>query len=325
METICCSDSSFFHEQLKNDRSWVLPLGFAITIHLAVFAATVILPDLLERQPLLLDQMVTVDLVSMPDPKLSDFVPEPPPAPPAPQPQVVQEEVVQPASAPEPAEVSIAPVEEKVVKPVALSQPVSLKPRLRKKRIAKDTRLAEEKEKVLRQRQQQKLARQKKERMKKRAEQARRRKAVAVARKAQQEAEQAAAEARRALAAALRTTQTVAHSKTGPSKRGSKGGQMQSAVVQQYLASLYNRVRSYWILPEMKKWDTGLKTVVVLSIRRDGSVAGMQIEQKSRDRFFDQFVLKTLHSAAPMPRFPAIMAQATLEVGLVFKPGEVAM
>jgi colicin import membrane protein len=96
-------------------------------------------------------------------------------------------------------------------------------------------------------------------------------------------------------------------------------------VLKQYLSSLYDRVHSQWILPEMRQWDRGLETIVVLTIRRDGSVAGMQIERKSTDPFFDQFVMKTLQSAAPMPRFPALMTQKTIEVGLRFKPGELAM
>jgi colicin import membrane protein len=35
--------------------------------------------------------------------------------------------------------------------------------------------------------------------------------------------------------------------------------------------------------------------------------------------------MKTLQSAAPLPRFPALMTQKTIEVGLRFKPGELAM
>jgi colicin import membrane protein len=75
----------------------------------------------------------------------------------------------------------------------------------------------------------------------------------------------------------------------------------------------------------MRKWDSGLETIVVLTIRNDGSIANMQIERKSKDSFFDQFVMKTLQSASPMPRFPALMSQPSIEVGLRFKPGELAM
>jgi colicin import membrane protein len=109
------------------------------------------------------------------------------------------------------------------------------------------------------------------------------------------------------------------------SSGSSSGRKVQSVVLKQYFSLLYDRVHSYWILPEMRKWDRNLETIVVLTIRRDGSIADMQIERRSRDQFFDQFVMKTLESAAPMPRFPTMMSQATIEVGLRFKPGELAM
>ena len=75
----------------------------------------------------------------------------------------------------------------------------------------------------------------------------------------------------------------------------------------------------------MRKWDRSLEAIVVLTIRKDGAISNMQFERKSRDPFFDQFVMKTLQNAAPMPRFPALMSQTTIEVGLRFKPGELRM
>ena len=68
--------------------------------------------------------------------------------------------------------------------------------------------------------------------------------------------------------------------------------------------SLYDRVQQFWILPDMRQWDAGLETIVVLTILRDGTVARTMVEKKSTDPFFDQFVMKTIQSASPMPRFP---------------------
>ena len=119
--------------------------------------------------------------------------------------------------------------------------------------------------------------------------------------------------------------ETRALTASGRSSGSASDRKVNSAVFKQYLSSLYERVHSCWILPEMRSWDRRLETVVVLTIRRDGSIADMQIEQKSRDPFFDQFVMQTLQNAAPMPRFPALMSDSSLEVGLRFKPGELAM
>ena len=75
----------------------------------------------------------------------------------------------------------------------------------------------------------------------------------------------------------------------------------------------------------MRKWDHGLETVIVLTIRQDGTVAQTFVEKRSTDPFFDQFVKQTIRSAAPMPKFPKLMKENVIEVGLRFKPGELVM
>ena len=318
MDGIQYNDRDFFQEQQEQDRCWKWPLNLAIGLHVVVFAASIILPDLIERRPLL-DNVVTVDLVSMPESaaippaeaKPIVKVPEPPK-------QASAVKQTEPLPEPEVAEVSVAPEPEVAPKPAAPAKPISLKPLKRKVRKVKDTRLAEEKERDQRAKtlKEQALAR-------KKAEQARRQKIIADARRAQQEADQAAAMARQELASVIRETGTARAS--GRSSGSSSGRKVESVVLKQYFSSLYDRVHSYWFLPEMRKWDRSLETIVVLTIRRDGSIANMQIERRSRDQFFDQFVMKTLQSAAPMPRFPSLMSQPTIEVGLRFKPGELAM
>jgi colicin import membrane protein len=96
-------------------------------------------------------------------------------------------------------------------------------------------------------------------------------------------------------------------------------------VFKQYLSTLYDRVQQYWVLPDMRHWDAGLETVVVLTILRDGTVARTMIEKKSKDPFFDQFVMKTIQNAMPMPGFPKLMTQNSIEVGFRFRPGELLM
>lgn len=318
MDGIHFDDRDFFQEQQEEDRCWKWPLNLAIVLHIVIFAASIFLPDLIERRPLL-DDIVTVDLVSMPEPVA---------APPAPvQPVAKPAELKAPVKAPEPvlepevAEVSVAPEPEVAPEPAAPAKPISLKPLKRKVRKAKDTRLAEEKEREQRAKklQQKTLAQKKAKEARKRAEKLRRQKALAEARRTQQEADLAAARARQELASVIRETGTVS------TAGSSSGRKVQSVVLKQYLSSLYDRVHSYWILPEMRTWDRSLEAIVVLTISKDGSISNMQFERKSRDPFFDQFVMKTLQTAAPMPRFPALMSQASIEVGLRFKPGELKM
>lgn len=324
MDGVHFDDKDFFREQQEDDRHWKWPFNLAVGLHVVVFAASVWLPDLIERRPLL-DNIVTVDLVSMPD---TAPMPAAQPAAKAPEPAAktppLQPSEPPPAE-PETAEVSVAPEPVVEPEPAAPAKPISLTPRKRKVKKAKDTRLAEEKEKQqrLKAAQQDKVKRKKAEQARKRADKLKRQRNLADARRAQQEADRAAARARQELASVIR--QTGPSSGAARSSGSSSGRQVQSVVMKQYLSSLYERVHSYWILPEMRNWDRSLETIVVLTIRRDGSVADMQVERKSRDPFFDQFVMKTLQSSVPMPRFPALMSQPTIEVGLRFKPGELKM
>lgn len=316
MDGIEFNDRDFFREQREKDRQWKWPLNLAIAFHVAVFVIAMFLPELLDRKPVL-DTIVTVDLVSMPETPKASSVPVQSPVKPVkslPPPAKVSSPPPEPEKNPE---VSVAPEAAVVPEPAAPPEMISLKPLQRKIRKAEDTRLVDEQEELAKK----KAARQQKEaeQQRKEAEQLRRKKALAEARRVQLEAERAAARARRELAAAIREKGVVS------TPERSSGRTVQSPVFQQYVSSLYTRIHGYWILPEMRSWDRHLETVVVLTIRRDGSVADMQIERKSGDPFFDQFVMKTLQKAAPMPRFPALMRDSSIEVGLRFKPGELAL
>ncbi len=313
LDGIQYNDRDFYQEQQAGDRCWKWPLNLAIGLHVIVFAGSIILPGLIERRPLL-DDIVTVDLVSMPE--LSAPAPAPALAatPKAPLKQSVAEQAVVPPPEPEVAEVSVAPEPEITPEPAAPVKPISLKPLKRKIKKAKDTRLAEEKEREqrLKAKKQQALA-------KKKADLARKRKerAIADARRAQRDAERAAALAREELAAVIRST--------GPARpaagvSGSSGRKVQSAVLNQYSSSLGAWIGSQWQIPEMLKKNRNLKTTVAVTIRRDGTIADLQIEQKSGDPFFDQSVMKALQSASPMPRFPGVMNVASQEFVLAFTP-----
>ncbi|MBW2328590.1 MAG: TonB family protein [Deltaproteobacteria bacterium] len=322
MDGIHFDDRDFFQEQQEEDRCWKWPLNLAVVLHVVVFAASIFLPDLIERRPLL-DNVVTVDLVSMPEPAAAPPAPAKPVLKPAESKTPVK--APEPALEPEVAEVSVATEPEVAPEPAAPAKPISLKPLKRKIKKAKDTRLAEEKERELRAKalQQETLDRKKAEQAKKRAEKLRRQKALAEARRTQQEADRAAARARQELASVIRETGTA--SASARSSGTSSGRRRADAITNQYGALLMSRISSYWKIPEMLKRNQNLKTMVALTIRRDGSIADMRIVQKSGDPFFDQSAMKALRSAAPMPRFPALITEPSLDFDVDFTPQGLVM
>ena len=94
-----------------------------------------------------------------------------------------------------------------------------------------------------------------------------------------------------------------------------------SAIESQYFAAVSNKLHSYWSLPEYKVWDPDLVAVVVIQIEKSGQITKQFFEKKSSDRLFDQFVLKTLQDASPLPVIPSALQQDRIEIGFRFRPG----
>lgn len=290
------SDADFFLQQREADRGWLQPVVLALLFHFVTFALTVGLPQLIDRRPIL-DEVVTVNLVSLPDTAPPAAAPPVEEAPPPKEPPPLEKlEPVSPKVAVPP------PAQQETVATPAPVKPVSLQPLKKKVQKADPDKLAAEQ--ARKQHEQQRL------------------KDIARARAEEERARQEAERARAALAEMIRQRNSQQSSSAA---RGSAGRQeVQSIVFKQYLSALYDRVQQFWILPDMRQWNPGLETIVVLTILPDGTVAETMIEKKSSDPFFDQFVMKTIQNASPMPRFPKLMKESSIEVGLRFRPGELS-
>ena len=269
------------------------PIILALVVHVVTFGLSATLPKILDRKPIL-DQVVTVNLVSLPassGPSQQNAQPsQAEPKKPAP--------VITPEAA---VKIPVAP--KAAPAPVKKVKPVSLKPIKRKVRKTDPNKLAQEK------------ARRKRE--------LERQKALARAKQEELKAKDAAEDARAALAEMIRR-QGVRQSAASSVRRSKGGKQVNSIVAQNYYAALYDRVKAFWILPEMRQWDSTLETVVVVTILRNGSIVRTVVEKKSKDPFFDQFAMKTLQKAAPLPDMPKMLKKDSIEIGFRFRPGELA-
>jgi colicin import membrane protein len=129
-----------FLAQRENGTSWQWPLNLAVALHIALFGTAVVLQNMADRRPRFdLDNIVTVDLISMtesgPAAKAKELVPEQPIEPPAestPEPEAPPVakniEVIKPHNAVKKA-IAPPPVVEKIVEskpepPVAQEKPV---------------------------------------------------------------------------------------------------------------------------------------------------------------------------------------------------------
>jgi len=323
------SEQEFFQQQLDRDRLWGRVIWIAIALHAAVFVFTWKAPDLFKRKPLL-EEVMTIDLVSLPEPAPARQVAKPEPVrpqpvarPPAPEPvqkkQPAPEKVVSVAPEPEP-------------EPAPEARAISIRPLKKKVRKARDLRLDEEKErerlaKREKARKEQELIRRKVEaarRKKARREAlARARKEEQRAREAERKAREAARQARAELATALKMKKELrgsGRSTGGSSGTGRRTSGVSSALEKQYYMDLAGRVQRLWVLPAIKKWPATLETIIEFTVLANGRLVGVKVARSSGDRFFDRFALETVKKASPAPPIPPAIRKKKLDLGFRLRP-----
>ncbi len=328
-EAVIFSEQEFYRQQYRDDRKWGMALVLVIFFHVFIFGAAKYLPEMMHRKPLLEDVM-TIDLVSMPEPAPApDQAPKPRIRQPLPAPKPE-------AAPPEPEKavaVDVSPPEPEPA-PVPEAKPISIRPLKRKIRKAKDIRLEEEKRreqlaldrirKQVREKQARERALAKKKALarKRAAEKRARQRALARAKAAERRAREAARNARAEIAEILREQQSL-HS-ARPATGGTGGARsITSALEKQYYMDLASRVQRLWILPEIKKWAPSLETIIEFTVLADGRLANVTVAKRSGDSFFDRFARETVKKAAPMPPIPPALKKNHLDLGFRLRPAGV--
>jgi len=319
------SEQDFFQQQLDRDRLWGRVIWIAIGLHAAVFIVTWKAPDLFHRKPLL-EEVMTIDLVSLPEPAPASKVVQPEPTrpqpvarPPAPPP--VQEKQPEPEKV-----VSVAPEPEPEPEPAPEARPISIRPLKRKIRKAKDLRLDEEKERERLAKREK--ARKEQELIRRKVEAARqkkaRREALARAREEERKAREAARQARAELAAALKMEKELRGARSSAGRAGSgRSSGVSSALEKQYYMDLAGRVQRLWVLPAIKKWRPSLETIIEFTVLANGNLVGVRVARSSGDSFFDRFALETVKKASPAPPIPPAIHKKRLDLGFRLRPAGV--
>ncbi len=283
---------------------WRKPFHFSIGLHIILVVFAMLAPTLFDR-PTILPEIYTVNLFTAIE--VAETSPSPAETSAAkPAVRQIEPEAKKPAVSIQPVKPEVSPV----VK-TTITKPVSLKPIKQKIKVGK-TKEEEALDKAKLSQMVQRI-------------------------KAKAEAGQAAKDAVSKLADSLKThtpgptpgpsektttAQTGSTTKTG-GVSGPKGtGIEPDFYMKQYLSAVYQKIHDHWVLPDLQNWDNALEAVLIITIRKDGFVTDSFFERKSDNIYFNQFVLKALKEASPLPPFPDQLDQSTLEIGLRFKPGE---
>ncbi len=305
---------------MSSNNDWKLPLNLAIGFHIMVALSAVWLPLLFDTQPKFTD-IYTVNLINMAEPEAAPAGSVPAAAPPQPAvktPPKVIEKTVAPVKVPVKKAAPIAEEKPAEVAPPAPPKAISLKPIKRKvknKVVPPDDtvrREMEKREKELERQKRQQLAESLKD------EQS----ATEEARIAAEEAEAARKdmlESQRQLSQ-IRSSQMSSTSSGTQSNSTAQSSGTTNALTAQYAAAVAARIQPFFQLPEIKTFDPSLVTVVVITINSNGEIADTQIETGSGDSLYDQFVLKSLEAANPLPPIPPAIRKQRIEIGLKFSP-----
>jgi colicin import membrane protein len=292
---------------------WRKPLNLSIGLHILVVAFAMLAPSIFHNQPKL-PEIYTVNLYTATEVAEVQPGPEKAPVPQAankPAARQIEPETPKPAVSIQPTEPETSPAVE-----TNITEPISLEPLKQKIKVGK-TKEEEALEK--------KILNQGLQRIKARAEE----------KAAREKADQAAREAVSKLTDALKTTTGAATSEVsgkvttekeateGAGASGPRGtGIEPDFYMKQYFSAVYQKIHDNWVLPDLQNWDNSLEAVLVITIRKDGTIADSYFERKSDNIYFNQFVLKAIKDSSPLPSFPEQLGENTLEIGLRFKPGE---
>jgi colicin import membrane protein len=291
---------------------WRKPFNLSLGLHVIVLILAILAPSIFEQGPRL-PEIYTVNLFTAVE------VTEPAPAAKAPAAKAaekpaarqIEAETKKPAVSIQPAKPEVAPAVT-----TAVAKPVSLEPLKQKIKLGK-TEVEEAREKA-------KLNVVKRELQ-----------ASAAQKEAREAAEEAKKDAVSKLADLIKTS-TTASTGTAAKATGSTSSTAKSTGIagpkgtgiepdfymKQYLSIVYQQIHDNWTLPDLQNWDNSLEAVLVITIRRDGVVTNSFFERKSSNVYFNQFVLKAVKDASPLPPFPDQLQENTFEIGLRFKPGE---
>jgi colicin import membrane protein len=91
------------------------------------------------------------------------------------------------------------------------------------------------------------------------------------------------------------------------------GADLGGTIVSEYLSSVVTHVRSNWAFPDSSVKD--LSAVVAFTVKTDGKIEKLSLEQSSGNALFDRSVINAINKSLPMPRPPF-----ELDVGIRFYP-----
>ena len=87
-----------------------------------------------------------------------------------------------------------------------------------------------------------------------------------------------------------------------------------------YYNSIWQRIKEEWILPESLLEEVRTVPVIVIKVQRDGTILESWFEEKSGSSIYDEYAMRAIKKANPLPPFPPDLEEEVLEIGIRFHP-----
>jgi len=105
-------------------------------------------------------------------------------------------------------------------------------------------------------------------------------------------------------------------------RNGPGGSGVESGItIRMYRLKVEERIKSNWSYPTALRGNKGnkdLETVVLLKVKKDGSILETSFSKKSADFIFDQSVMKAIERSNPLPPFPEGYMRSHEEIEINF-------
>jgi TonB family protein len=87
-----------------------------------------------------------------------------------------------------------------------------------------------------------------------------------------------------------------------------------------YHMDVMNAIDASWRLPKELYAKKDLLALVLLRIRKDGTIVDLSVEKSSGNRAYDESITRALRTAEPLPAIPAALNTDFVELGFRFMP-----
>ena len=111
---------------------------------------------------------------------------------------------------------------------------------------------------------------------------------------------------------------------SGETGGGSQASEEYGLARKLYYSEVWRAIQSQWAVPSELINRDDLEAILIIKVRRDGTIMDVRFEKKSGNEIFDSSVLRAVQKANPLPPFPKTYSPPYEEIGVRFRPRDLA-